>query len=368
MTDINVKLHEYIPANDIKYGRLSLVCDGKDCNNQLINAIGRTAVTRLPTYAFAKSLIEISKIPSETGYHDSIPFNHDMMRDRLYNIPIFNVDPEIAILHEKYWKNVDYKDKNRLIHEKEKRIEAYIDAKNTASEEDEESIKHVTTNDMKIFIDGVLSDLYSKEYPLLIISLKPKEAFKCSMKAVLGTGGTHTCWDACVNFCYDQETIPDKTIVSFRAKKQFDEFELVRRSLEYLKFRTNILKDEINRKYLEYPNKTDRFQIEIENEDHTMGEIINYELQSHPDVMKSSITKQNHLIDNIVFDIFVFDKNKMLNAILESFDNLTKKLEKFEKEFNKINSSNNKSDEKNETKKTVMKEKKDDSKAKKKKK
>lgn len=350
--DINVELYEYLPANDIKYGKLSLVCNGKDCNNQLINAIGRVAVERLPTYAFAKDLIEITKISSESQYHDSVPFNHDMMRDRLCNTPIFGIDPAFAVFHEKYWKNVDYKDKNRLKHENEKRIEAYIDAKNSASSNDEDSIKHITTNDMKIFVDGELTELYSKEYPLLIISLKPREAFKCSMIGVLGTGNNHTCWDACTNFCYDQETIPDKTIVTFRAKKQFDEFVLVSRSLEYLKYRTNILKDEIHRKYLESSIKNERFQIEINNEDHTMGEIINYELQSHDDIMKSSIVKPNHLINNIVFDIFVFDKTKMLNAILESFDNLTKKIEKFEKEFNKLVKKTDKSQESNDDKKT----------------
>jgi DNA-directed RNA polymerase subunit L len=260
-----------------------------------------------------------------------------MMRDRLTNIPVLNVDPGFVMLHEKYWKNVDYLDVNRLKHEKERLVEVFIDAKNPAIiENDKKSILHVTTNDIKTYVDGKLTDLYSKEYPFLIISLKPKEAFKCSMKAVLGTGQTHTCWDACSNFCYDQETIENKTIVKFQSGTQFNEFVLVERALEYLTVRTGLLKDEVHRLYLEKNKDTERFQIIIENEDHTMGEIINYEIQSHPNILKSSVSKPNYLINNILLDVVAFEKDKLLNSILESFDNLIVKIDKFRTEFKKI--------------------------------
>src|SRR5579883_3057011 len=105
--DIKVELHKYRPFDFIKRGRLQIICSGEDCNDQFINAIGRIAVKRIPTYAYAKSLIKIERINPETGYHDSVPFNHDMIRDRLKNTPIFGLDPGISFLHEKFWKNVD---------------------------------------------------------------------------------------------------------------------------------------------------------------------------------------------------------------------------------------------------------------------
>jgi hypothetical protein len=58
------------------------------------------------------------------------------------------------------------------------------------------------------------------------------------MKAVLGIGLNESCWDACSNFCYDQETIDGATIIKFESASQFDEFILVERSLEYFKLRT----------------------------------------------------------------------------------------------------------------------------------
>lgn len=356
-TDINVELYEYIPRDDIKLGRLELLCYGEDCNEQFINAIGRICVERLPTYAYAKELIKIEKINRETGFHDSIPFNHDMMRDRLKNTPVMNIDPEIAILHERYWKNVDYRDPERQIHEKEKRIEVYIKGENTHPE-GSDTIKHITTNDIEMFIDDEKTNLYSKEYPLLLISLKPREAFKCYMKAVLGVGVNDTCWDACSNFCFDQETEPDKIIAKFQASPQFDEFTLVSRGIEYFKYRTKLLKDEIKRMYLLDGRNDERFLIIINDEDHTMGEPINYEIQSHPDIRKSSVSKPNHLIKSIHIDVVAFEKSKLLDAVMESIDNLMNKIEKFEQEFNKINTRNGeKIQKKTENKKAEEKKK-----------
>lgn len=334
--DIDVSLYNYRPHDAIKRGRLQLLCSGKDCNEQFLNGIRRIAIKRIPVYAFAHELIKIERINPETGYHDSVPFNHDMMKLRLNNFPVMNVDTGFTFLHEKYWKNVDYLSPDRNKHEDEKRIEANIDVKNIASEGDIGSILDVTTNDMKVYIDDELTDIYDKEYPLLIIRLKPKEAFKCSMKAVLGIGLNHTCWDASSNFWYDEETIPGKTILCTESSSKFDEFILIKRTLEYYRMRTKLLRDEIERRYNIENEISERFQITIKDEDHTMGEPINYEIQSHPDILKSSVSKPDHLIREIVLDIVAFKKEKLINAVLESIDNLLKKIDKFEKEFDKI--------------------------------
>lgn len=343
--DFTVSLYHYRAHDDIKRGRLQLLCGGKDCNEQFINALGRISVERLPMYAFAKELIKIDRINPETGYHDSIGFNHDMMRLRLKMTPIMNVDPGLTILHERYWKNVDYRSVDREIHENEKRIEVYIDAKNTAPKEDTQSILHVTTNDIKLYIDNELAEIYSKEYPLLIVSLNPKEAFKCSMRAVLGIGIIDTCWDACSNFCFDQETVPGSTILIVQSASQFDEFILIDRALEYFRIRTKLMKDEINRLYLLDKFPTNRFMIKLADEDHTMGESISYEIQSHKDIMNASCSKPDHLVKNIVINVVAKNKDKMLNAVMESIDNLIAKIVHFEKEFKSIDrtSTNNKS-------------------------
>lgn len=354
--DLKVTLHHYRPHDDIKRGRLQLVCSGEDCNVQFMNAIGRIAVERLPMYAYAIDLIKIDRINPETGYHDSLPYNHDMMRLRLEMTPVMNIDPGFAILHERYWKNVDYRNPDREIHENEKRIEVYIDAKNTAPEEDTQSVLHVTTNDIKVFVDNEPAQLYSKDYPLLIISLNPKEAFKCSLRAVLGVGINHTCWDACSNFCYDQETIPGSLIAIFQSASQFDEFVLVDRALEYFRVRTKLIKDEIHRQYLLEKTASTRFIIKLVDEDHTMGEPISYEIQSHKDIMNASCSKPDHLIKTMIINVVAKNKDKMLNAVMESMDNLIAKIDHFEKMYNTIKRPNNDKVTSNSSKSKTLKE------------
>lgn len=342
---IEVSLYSYRQFDGIKRGRIELTCGGKDCNEQFINGLGRIAFDYVPTYAFAKDLIKIEKINPATGFHDSVPFNHDMMRERLKNTPVMNVDPGLAVLHERYWKNVDYLSEDRLVHENEKRIEMYIDARNNASEEDIDAILHVTTNDAKMYVDNELVELYDKTYPLLLISLKPKEAFKCSMRAVLGIGRNEQSWTACSNFYFDQETIPEKIIAKFESSVQFTPFVLVDRAIECYRYRAKALKDEVHRLYLMNKNQSERFQIIIDDEDHTMGEPINYELQSHNEILKSSVSRPNLLARRIIIDVVAKKQSKLLDAILESFDNLISKIDKFEKEFKKIDrpeESNNK--------------------------
>jgi DNA-directed RNA polymerase subunit L len=322
----------------MKRGLLQIVCSGNDCNRHFINSLGRIATKRVPSYAYHTKLINIENIERKTGYHSPIAFNNDMMRLRLSNTPVMNVDPKISYLHERYWHNVDYLDVKREKHEKEKNIEVLIDVKNTNDDniENEGDILHVTTNDIKVYIDEKQKQIYSDSYPLLIISLKPKEAFKCSMKAVLGIGVNDTCWDACSNFYFDEETIEGKRIASFQAASQMDEYTLVSRALEYMRIRTDILKNEINRMYMLQENKTKRFQIVLKNEDHTMGEIINYEIQSHPDIRSSGCSKPDLLIREILIDVTAFSGTKLLNAINESMDNLLKKIDVFETQFNKL--------------------------------
>ena len=97
-----------------------------------------------------------------------------------------------------------------------------------------------------------------------------------------------------------------------------------------------MLKDEINRMYNLDKDINERFKIVINDEDHTMGEAINYEIQSHADILKSSVSRPDLLVRKIVLDIVAFDKKKLINAINESIDNLIVKIDKFSELFKKI--------------------------------
>jgi len=336
MTDINVELYKYEPFDKNGYtrGHLQLLCYGKDCNNQLIMAIIRIAMKRIPTYAFTKELIKIDKIKKETGYTDPVAHTYDMIRDHIKNIPIVNIDPNISYLNEKYWKDVNFLDKDREKHENEKKINMYIDCKN-----DTNDIIHVLTSDMKIYIDDKeVSNLYNSKYPFWITSLKPKEAFKCSMIPMLSIGYRNkgSQWDSAPNGWFDQDTIKDKTILHLEGTLCYDEISLMSRTLEYFILRLSYIKNEIERQYKLIEIDNEEFNIVIVDEDHTFGEVIAYELQLHKNIKYASNSRPDHLIRSITIKVISLHKDKMMDYISESIDNLIIKINVFKEKFEDI--------------------------------
>ena len=63
----------------------------------------------------------------------------------------------------------------------------------------------------------------------------------------------------------------------FESASGFDEFVVVKRACEYFKQRLELLKTDIQRKYLAEEDPTNEFVIEIIDEDHTIGEPLAYE-------------------------------------------------------------------------------------------
>lgn len=326
--DIKIALKSYRPHDSIRRGMMELIFSGEDVYDQLLNSLGRIISKRIPTYAFPPELINIERTLPESGYIDSVPFNSDYMGLRLSLFPLMNIDCELASLHEKYWFDVDYLDKDRERHEAEKKVEAFITAKNDSNE-----IIHVTTNDMLVYIDGEemnrSGNIYNREYPLLVITLRPNERFCCSMTAVLGVGLRHSIWDSASNFWLDQETLEKdgQTIFCFQSASRMNEIVLLKKGLAYFHERSLLYKNEIKRLYLLESAETGRFIITLRNEDHTFGEVINYEIQSHPDVMQSGCKKPDHLINEIVIDCIAFERAKLLDAIMESIDRLVARID-----------------------------------------
>jgi DNA-directed RNA polymerase subunit L len=339
-----IKLNKYKPHSNLSRGELSIVFKNYDDNDPFINSIGRIACKRIPVYAVPPELIDITKVDEQSGYHDSVPFNYDMMRARISYIPIMNLDPEIGYLNEKYWKDVDYLDKHRDKHDDEADVELYVHVKNNSLEHDENSIINVTTNDLQITInnqDISPNKLFDKDYPFLIISLKPREAFECSMKAVIGIGLNNSVFDSGSNYYIDHnETIKDSSLLTIQASSRFNEFQLFNRSMEYFETRILNIKNEVEKKYMELDDESrnNTFLIVLKDEDHTIGEPLNYMIQSHKNIIMSACKKPDNLINEIEIFITCDKKNQdnLLKYIMESFDSLINKIQQTQKEFNKI--------------------------------
>lgn len=325
--DIKIKEKEYRPSDGLKSHYLKLNFEGSDLNVKIVNMIRRACTNSIPTYGYAAELIDIIE-------NSSIAFNNDMMKLDLSFLPIFGVDPEIYDLEDEYWKNVNYADKDRKKHLTEKVIEFYVTYHNNSSD-----TVRVTTNDAKVKVDGELVRMYNEKYPILLIELKANQTFKCYMRGVLGVGERRddgAIWKSCKRSYYEDLTEEQKDKnkkfeFTVFGNEQYSEYELLNRTCQYLILRLLKIRKLISDKVIKGEIVEERtIKFILDNEDHTLGEPINYELQSHNDIIFSGFSKADHLIKSGVITATCEKGIKSpVNAFLESIDTLINKIHKF---------------------------------------
>lgn len=328
--DIKIKELENRKFNGLHSSYLKLKFEGSDFNIKIMNMIRRSCTNNVPVYAYAIELINIIE-------NTSVAFNNDMMRLDLSLLPIFNIDPEIYKLDEEYWYNVNYTDKERKKHHMEKNIEFYVNYHNNSQD-----IVRVTTNDSQVYIDGKQIEMYDKKYPILLIELKPNQTFKCHMKGVLGSAERRfdgALWKSCKRAFYEEIKNKEEKSYEFTVygNNQFSEYELLNRTCQFLINKLENLKKMIKDKddKGEFPNeKTIRFI--FENEDHTIGEPINYELQDNENIIFSGFAKADHLIKTGVITASCA-KDKPVKQMLESIDVVINKVHKIGYLITKMN-------------------------------
>jgi len=306
---ITIKEIEYIPFNGKISSQLKLELSG--INSITANTLRRIIQDDLPIYAFPPELIKIEQNTST--------FNNDQMKDHLSQLPILDQDCGISYLDPIYWKEVDYKNIDREKHKNEQTIDLYVNVHNVSSE-----IMNVTIDNAKIFVDGEQVDMWKKytEKPLLI-QLKPDATFKCHMRSALGTAERNAIWASGLAFPYENEK-EKKILFTLESFGQIDEYTLLVKACEYINHKLAEFKKQLEKNVTEgkIPNKKIIF-IELEDEDFTLGNIVNDLLQDHPNIIFSGVAKPDHLIKAIRIKVECDDKfPSPIKPLYEVIDNL----------------------------------------------
>ena len=316
--DINIKLEEYFEHDGINSSYLKLNISGNDVYVKLINSLRRCVQTMLPTYAIPPELITIVSNSTKA-------YNNDYMRSRLCELPVLGIESKIFYLEDKYWRDIKYDDDMRDKHKDEMNVEMYIDVVNKKSER-----INVTTNDIRMIINSELISPYNKEYPILIIKLKEGEKFECMMKAVLGVGLSNQRWAHANNAYYSYDDDTHTCIFTVEGNQQCNEYNILVKACKCLITKLTNIKNDLKKK------------LESKDENHTIGEILNYELQSNKTISWSGITKPDYLIDEILIKLESNSTTKSpFNAIFDSIDELIKKYSHIGKLIDELGSRNN---------------------------
>lgn len=326
--DIKItQLHKQEFKN-LRGSQLVLQLSGKTVSPSLVNTLRRLSYSHVPTYAFHKDTINIE--------NNTSIFNNDYMRLRLTQLTIPKVKNQIMFLPEKYWKDIDYADPDREKLPKDNKVlELYINESNTTKD-----VMNVTTDHVKIFENGQESkDKFKDISPMLIIQLRPNEVFNSRLTAVLGVGKRNDIWSAVGNSYFEElEEDGHKYKLTLESQGQMDEYEILYKACKIFKHKMENLKFIIGDKYNTSDiTKQNSLNIVIDNEDHTLGGILNEYLQLNKNVAFSGMTKPDLLIDQIVIKLISVNPNP-IKPVFETFDLLDKIFTDIENQIVKLGS------------------------------
>jgi len=325
--DISISQVSYTPFDGYYTGELTLKIKGKDVIDEMVNSIRRAAEKCIPVYAFPSELIKITT-------NNCIAFDNDYMsRTIINNIPIPYCDPELYFLHDKYWRNVKFSEDSREKHPNEIDIDFYVNAENK-----EHDIIEVDASDasVELRINNEKSDKYNLTKDLCIVKLRPNDKFSCHAKAVLGVGENNTIWSSANGGRYNPET----GIFTICSNGQINEYNILIRACKYLSKKVTDLKDQLIETYNTL-DKRNLYEFLLHNENHTIGNIINYEFQSHKDTISSAIVKPDHMKNQVVIKV---ESNNLKKTINESCDRIIKLLATYEEQFTNLRDKNTSED------------------------
>jgi len=317
---------EEIDKNIDKFGSSSLKLNvhGDNVDYSILNSLRHVCINQIPIYAFHPSKINILK---NTSVYDN-----SYMRVRLSQLPINNINHIVKFLSLKYYKDINFADANYTKHPDDTfDITYFIKMKNTGPEKK----AYVSTNDIRITINNEIIDnkkIYSSEYPILLIDLRPDEEFECSMKAVLAVGELDSIFNA--SNTYYEEIAENKYHLTVKSFGQKSEYEILNLGCEIIIEKLKIIKENVNQnQYNLIVTENNSLILEMINEDYTCGGVINYFLQNFKEVIYSGVTKTDFLQKNILLKLKVEQTANILETLNKAIDNSIKLFENIKKKL-----------------------------------
>lgn len=309
---------------------LNLQISGSEINHVIINTLRRIIKINIPCFAFDPEKMTITK-------NDSV-FNNDILRKNLQLFPVYNVENKLDFVEydklRKYGRGkksyteetIDDDDSENL--DNISVLNAYLKIKN----EDDE-ILAVTTNHFEFYNKGKkISSIYSTKNPLIVCELKKGEELEISAIVSKGIPLNHERF-ACASQCSFERESENSYLFKLEAISQFSEKEIYIRATKIILYILDKLKERlVNTKY----EKNNHGKITLDDFDHTVGNLLSYEIQKHPNI-KLCGYKVDHLLIRRVTIEYITDGKKTINQIIEtSINNLTKLFGKLLSKFESI--------------------------------
>ncbi len=300
---------EYTPRDGLQYSCLKINFKNFKYDSTYLNSIRRILMEYIPTYAFDRHYINISR---NTNYQ-----NNSQLSLRLSQIPVLGIKTDLLYIDESRYKDINYL--TETDYSDEKLYEVSINVKNNTSE-----FKNLSTNDFSIFIDGKqIENPYDKKYPLLITRLRPNEEFICNMRAKIRLGILNNIWSPVYNTYFINEDKNNYTFI-IHSYGQKTEKELFIQAIDVILDKIN------NRLHDELYNDKNREQKSLteyvfELSDKSIANILTSTLEKYDEVLFVGTDIKSFL-----------DPAINLHLTLKEKTNLEKLIDKCVKDINNI--------------------------------
>lgn len=315
MSNIKIKLKGYRDDDSFSQNYVNLEFEGKGINHVIMNSIRRVILDEIPILALNTERINILE--------NSSVYNNDYLRNRIEQFPLINVSTILNLDEYEKLRN------NNLEQSEDSIITIYCDVENNKDE-----IINVTSDDLEFYMsDKKVSSLYKN--PILVCKLKPGEKLKFSAKSDLGISLIHARYAPVGVCCYEyDENNNDKFLFKMEPRGQIKSNEVILRGLRILSFKLETLKSKINS--IKFTNEN-QGKIILNNEDHTMGNLIARGLQEHKNIEFAGYKLEHLLIRDLEIE-YVTDGGKVINNILiDVINNYQKLFLDLEREISKLN-------------------------------
>jgi DNA-directed RNA polymerase subunit L len=286
--------------------QLKINIKGNIITPSIVNSIRRSAINKLPMYAFQRNNIII--------HHNTSIYNNDMMRDRISHIPIYDIDTGIVNLERQYWHNIDYTSKDIPKHENDSyTITMFLDVTNNTN-----NVMNVTTNDARYYENNETVHKYDTNYPILLIKLHPTKSFSFTATAKLNIGTSNAIWNSS-NACYYEFENENDITLTIESAGQYSEKSIYNKSCEYIIGKLTMYE----KAFADKTTDKKQIRIKLQYDDHTIVVPIVHAMQNTNKLKSATYYKESMLDSDMFINVELLDSDNsnpykyLLNATKE---------------------------------------------------
>jgi len=330
--DVKVKLH-------IDKNKIEIDLKGQSVDYSVSNAIRLAILTLIPIFRFHRTKLKVEK--KESGYSNS--YNNDTIETILENTPIYDINHDLDILdpenylptevHKTLYSNFiqeKYEDMKDI--ETKSSLSAIINKDGTYQKNNEKKkfpsivmsltkintdpimTIYANTHDAKLTIDGVVSDSYLKRPRIDLFQLRPNESISLVAEAVLGISIMYGIFNA-TDIAVSIEKDSNYYQIKYKSLGQLKPIAILQKACIILVTKLELLMAFIIDNYSGKIKKEQYVEININGEDHTLGNLISTTLKKTKDVREASYCVPHQLVANIVIQYKLEENSKIDDPI-----------------------------------------------------